>query len=29
MFDSLITLSARLTLLSIFVMMLALAGAGA
>lgn len=29
MFDSLITVSARLTLFSLFVMMLALAGAGA
>jgi hypothetical protein len=29
MFDSFITVSARLTLLSLFVLMLALAGAGA
>lgn len=29
MFDSLVTISARLTLLSLLVMMLALAGAGA
>ncbi len=29
MFDSVVTLSARLTLLSLFVLLLALAGAGA